>query len=158
MSLFKFLLFVPLHVVMIILTYFLAIPLGLLSVLIGKPELPGFLKWFYTHDDDMDGGQNQLDWPKKKGLGLAIQRARWMWRNPAYGFRATVLGFPSAGSKTEIHKQVGNPGEDGFIQKVTITSAKGKKYFGRRSNKTWFGWRHPQSGGYHIFKCSIRKG
>lgn len=157
MSVLKFLAFVPLHFLMVFLTFVLAIPLGIFSVLFGYKVLPGFLSWFHTHDDDLDGGQNQHEWPEKSGLGLAIQRAQWMWRNPAYGFRARVLGFTSAGSSTEVREQVGNPGDEGFVQKVTITSAEGKDYFGYRSNRFWFGWRYPQSGGYHIYKCSFRK-
>lgn len=154
----RFLLFMPFHFLMIVLTYLLALPLGFLSVILGVSVLPGFLKWFHTHDDDLDGGQHQHDWPEEKGVSLAIQRARWMWRNPAYGFRATVLGITTWDAKVDIREQKGNPGDKGFVQKVTITSGEGKKYFSYRTNWFWFGWRYPQSGGYHIYKCSIRKG
>lgn len=153
----KYLFFMPFHFVMVILSYLLSFPLGLLSVILGKDELPGFLKWFYTHDDTLDGGQHQHDWPKKEGLSLAFQRAAWICRNPAYGFRATVLGFPAEGATVEIHEQEGKHGQSDFKQRVTITSAKGKKYFGYRTNRVWFGWRYPKSGGYHIYKCSLRK-
>lgn len=153
---FKFLLMAPFHVFFIFLTWILAFPLGLLSVICRVKILPGPLKWFHTHDNTLDGGQDALNWPKKTGIHLAVQRGLWMIRNPAYGFRAYVLGFPSEGSKTEIHSQVGVVNTKGFLQKYTITAANGRKYFGIRSSWYWFGWRHPESGGRHLYKLSIR--
>lgn len=124
-----------------------------LSVLLGVKTLPAPLSWFYTHDDDLDGGQHQhpsLYPAGATGIDLCRQRIRWICRNPGYGFAANVVGIPVIGEVL----QIGNI-DDGLWH--TFKDANGKKIGwgyrrdlpmgGRRFAKIWFGWRHPSNDG-----------
>lgn len=55
-------------------------------------RLPGWLSWFQQPDTPCCGDAafhtNQIAWTTNKYLWTVF----WQWRNPAYGFDATVLG------------------------------------------------------------------
>lgn len=149
----KFALFAPLSFLINVISYPLSLPLATLSVVLGRDTLPGFLKYFHTHNDTLDGGQHQHGWPKAKGLKLIWQRAGWICRNPGYGFDAYVFGIPEGKAVFEINR--GKHGTKEFFQKGYIES-NGQKYFFIRKRKYWFGWNQYPSMGRHIFKFSLR--
>jgi hypothetical protein len=83
-------------------------------------NLPTWLRWFQTHDFPLDEiwrpstpaelwridglfignfrtftGKTPPDFRASAWLRY-LARVFWLWRNPAYGFRAQVLGYPCA--------------------------------------------------------------
>ena len=85
-------------IVLVVLAFLLSPALAGASVLFGVKTLPGFLQWFSTVDDTLDGGQRQH--PDKypagvSGVRLWWQRTCWICRNPAQGFQAMLFGYPS---------------------------------------------------------------
>lgn len=128
------------------------------SVLLNKNEVGGFWGQLYTHNDSLDGGQNQNEWPKDvTKWGLWWQRTCWICRNPAYRFCAEYLGVP--GDAKVIHQIVA----DGEFHDdwVVIEDAKGKRYFGWRKDiyiseskfiKIWIGWSYPKRGGIYMLQ------
>lgn len=162
----RYLLQAPILFSLFILTFFLSPFLAAISVIFNKPVLPYPLNLFHTHDDDLDGGQHQLGWPKVTGgLKLWRQRMLWMCRNPAYGFAGYVFGFPDAGSEILDQSWVGDSKrwDDGNSKTYRIVwkGANGRKYFGyrrdvrltsRRYIKMWFGWSYGVKDGSHQLK------
>lgn len=105
----------------------------------GQGDLPRGLRWMRSHDFPLDEvwrpslRDGSEDW-REDGLfiknfdafdGLTTAdflasralrtRARWLWlwRNPAYGFRARVLGFPMAGAVTIYEVRCGADWDSG---------------------------------------------
>lgn len=124
----------------------LAPVLAVYSVAANRRRLPGFLQWFSTVDDDLDGGQHQH--PDKypagaTGFRLWWQRTCWIWRNPAQGFQVYAFGYSMSSSYMEsqaggLHWQtdifiLGN-GDRIFSHKRQIPIG------GRYYIKMWFGW------------------
>lgn len=72
----------------------LAMLLAPLLPLFVRPDgyLPGWLRWFQTPDNPACGDRQfhdtQMSWTSSKYLWTVF----WQWRNPAYGFDASVLG------------------------------------------------------------------
>lgn len=124
--------------------------LALWSVLAGISVLPYPFSLFHTHDDDLDGGQHQLAWPRAKGLKLWWQRTRWIMRNPAYGFAANVFGFRFEGVTTLY--QIDSGGFDwskpGTFYEGVYRDRKGRLFFSYRARfkifgkicGCWIGW------------------
>lgn len=142
--------------------------LSLVSVIFKTATLPWPFYYFYTNDDDLDGGQHQLGWPLVTGVKLWWQRTLWIIRNPGYGFAAYVLGFKTEGMSILSLVEVGDPitgFADGrtFSSRIWMMAANGKTYFSYRRNqhlfgnryiKIWFGWNYiAYDGEYHMFKC-----
>lgn len=92
--------FLPLSLLMLLLAYVLAPLLALCASRAGW--LPGWLSWFQTPDNTLDGDAGwKLDhwqWRYRlpQWLGEYVGRVGWLWRNPAYGFDLDVLGFAAA--------------------------------------------------------------
>jgi hypothetical protein len=118
-----------LSIVAVLLTWLLAPLLALAAFATEDPDtkqgdLPRWLSWFQSHDFPLDEiwRPSRADEPwRADGLFLKNfrdfaaktpadfgasrwlryrARVRWLWRNPAYGFRAQVLGFARAGTAT----------------------------------------------------------
>lgn len=87
----------PLSIIMLILAYLLAPILPLVASRQGW--LPAWLNWFQTPDNSLDGdaGWKYEHWQRRYRLPgwLAeyVGRVGWLWRNPAYGFDFSVIGF-----------------------------------------------------------------
>lgn len=121
-----------------------------------RSNTPGGLwRWFYSHDNTLDGGWDvgirgykdpaTLSWYK-----LIWQRMCWICRNPGYGFNAFVLGFKHT-NNVQIVFEKGIPyPEDSYW--YVIQSDNGWKFFGFRGDKTWVGWNYLNYGGYHQLK------
>jgi len=54
------------------------------------PRLPGWLNWFMTPDNSLDGDATFL---RINGYGYWSQ-VKWLWRNPAYSFALRYLNNP----------------------------------------------------------------
>ena len=113
-------------IVAVLLTWLLAPLLALLAFATEDPitkqgDLPRWVRWFQTHDFPLDevwrpstpaelwridglfignfgtfAGKTPTDFRTSTWLRY-LARVFWLWRNPAYGFRAQVLGFPVGG-------------------------------------------------------------
>jgi hypothetical protein len=159
-------LYVALKVFFTLLSYALSPLLAAYSVVAGVTKLPGFLQYFSTLDDDLDGGQHQhadLYPAGATGLKLWWQRTRWICRNPAAGWNAVVLGFDTAGH-TVVWESAPNPtsidfGKGGKVYANVMQSANGTRYFTYRRNwslgstkylKQWFGWNYMAYDGKHL--------
>lgn len=131
------------------------------------PVLPGWLKLLHTADDDLDGGPRQVEgWfvPKTR-FGLWRSRAKWMRRNPAWGFTAQVLGI-KASDVARIEYHVGSPHTvfdyGNATRRATIHLKNGKTRWesrtdrewrkGRKFVKRWFGWNSEAKNGYHTLE------
>ncbi|QIG66002.1 hypothetical protein phiOC_p360 [Ochrobactrum phage vB_OspM_OC] len=141
------------------------------SVIAKINVLPAPFSWFHTNDDTLDGGQNQLGWPKVTGFKLFLQRMKWICRNPAYGFAAYVVGFKTEGHEV-VYSRIKNPdGSQNFDWRAKgmsyfaiMKDAKGKHYFvyrrvwkddGKKNTATWIGWNYvPYDGVYHHMKIN----
>jgi len=127
----------PLYLTMLILTYVLAPILGFLSILLNINKYPFPLNFFHTIDDDLDGGQHQLDWnvPSTK-FGLGWQRTMWIWRNPASGFNCVCLGLKV--SKTKLTILVDNfPNDDLKQYRKSVLENHGLKFFEFLNTLKW---------------------
>lgn len=142
----------PLSLAVNILSILLSPLISAISVVLGVKTLPSPLSWFYTHDDDLDGGQHQ--WPSLypsgvSGVDLWSQRVRWICRNPGYGFAANVAGIPvgrvvetgtlDAGIHHRFYDENGKCFGWGYRRDIPLGS--------RRFCKFWIGWRHPSNDG-----------
>lgn len=93
-GLLKYLLFMPCHAVLTVLSY----PLVCFLVLFQKDAwLPSWCWWFQTWDCDLDGDAGwkayHVPFPNATGgFKLYWNRVRWLWRNPVYGFERKLLG------------------------------------------------------------------
>lgn len=163
----------PLHLAAVIIVYLTAPLWGLLSVALGRATLPGWLRYLHTTDDDLDGGQHQLGWKPKKGLALAMQRAFWMWRNPAGGVASALLGLPVAETRVTIVQSRGWFDSGDAIRRASLVRWVGDHddpdallrpvdYFEYRRDlrwcpwfyvKLWIGWTVDTRGGWHRFQC-----
>lgn len=142
----RYLLLLPANLVFVALAYLLSPLLALISMATG-PVLPGFLQWFSTTDDTLDGGQHQHPeiYPPATGFKLWWQRTCWICRNPAHGWQARVMGFPTEGHSVIFTRmKTGGIQSDGrtFTIKTIMKSASGKTYFSYRSEKKLFGSRY----------------
>lgn len=152
-----------------VVTYVLALPMAALSVALGRPTLPGWLALMHTNDDDLDGGQHQLGWPPKKGFGLVLQRTKWIWRNPNYGFNDRVLGLPTDGLEV-VYETASNPnpaaihwdGHNGY--RKIIWRRDGRYYFsyrrdiplwGKRFMKVWLGWQYDDKNNDGVYMLKV---
>lgn len=152
---------------LVLLAFVLAPILAGLSVLLRRDTLPGFLQWFSTVDDTLDGGQRQHGWPAAAGWRLWWQRTCWIARNPAQGFQAIPFGYQRATVFLQIDKQTVTA--DGFM---TARYREYRYYAARISNdrtlfsyqrnvklwrdiylKLWFGWAVKESIGRLSLKC-----
>lgn len=148
----KWAVFAPISLAVNILAILLSPVLSAISVIFGVKTLPAPLSWFYTHDDDLDGGQHQ--WPSLypsgvSGVDLWSQRVRWICRNPGYGFAANVAGIPvgrvvqTGNTNDGLHHRFYDENDNcigwGYRRDYPI----GKTRFA----KIWFGWRHPSNDG-----------
>lgn len=151
MSYIRYILSVPLLIAMILITWLTAWFWAALSVVFGIKTLPRPFDLLHTSDNTLDGGQDDLGWPKVKGLALVVQRMQWMMRNPAWGFASKVLGVKSYGTKVvTTYKTEGLSWgvEQNQTHKYKLVTAEGKEYFGYRATrkiagknlKIWFGW------------------
>lgn len=147
----KWILLAPLSLFINLLSILLSPFIAGLSVVLGVKTFPAPMSWFFTHDDDLDGGQRQQKklYPKGvKGWELFKQRVRWICRNPGYGFAANVVGIPMSdvvetgtlktGLKHTFYK-------DG--KKIGWGWRRDWYYTDKKFAKIWFGWRHPSNDG-----------
>ncbi|QIG68083.1 hypothetical protein EVB55_148 [Rhizobium phage RHph_Y68] len=147
----RYLVFVPINVILVLLSWLLSPFLATASVLFRVNKLPGFLQWFSTIDDDLDGGQHQLEWKEGVfGLELIIQRTLWIIRNPAHGWQSKVLGYNIHSGTSRIYarewKNVSSLNAfKGFISRT----GDGKIFFTIKADiyltkkfylKLWIGW------------------
>lgn len=152
---------VPVELAGNVVNYMLALPLAIYSVLAGRTILPFPFNWFHTHDDDMDGGQHQLGWPKVTGAALVFQRAKWMIRNSFYGGSFALFGVerlnPSITSSAGIW-------DGGANNRSLVIDANNR--FGLRAQwfytdtnyiRVWVGWSFQGSpvNGRYITKCHV---
>ena len=150
----KWLVLSPAATVMYIVTYLLSPFLAAYSVIAGVNVLPGYLSWFHTDDDDLDGGQHQLGWPSDVNIfRLWYQRMTWICRNPAFGFDREWFGF-HYDTIEEIHRTtIGqwDSNDKSSLEFVVLQRQDGAKVFSLRwqwfyANKTffrtWIGWNH----------------
>jgi hypothetical protein len=121
-----------LSIVAVLLTWVLAPLLALAAFVTEDPhtkqgDLPRWLSWFQSHDFPLDEiwrpsrgdepwrtdglflknfdrfvGKTPADFRVSRWLRY-LARVYWLWRNPAYGFRAQVLGFAQAGAVTVLN-------------------------------------------------------
>jgi len=154
----KYLCFAPILIFLNILAILLSPIFSLYSVWKNVSVLPYPFNLFHTHDDDLDGGQHQLNWPKVKGSKLWLQRMLWICRNPGYGFAAEVFGFETGGVKYKYLNKIDGDFDTGKTvkYKVLMYTPDGKKYFsyrrdqhlfGKRYIKIWLGWNYVAYGG-----------
>ncbi|QIG73918.1 hypothetical protein PP935_gp143 [Rhizobium phage RHph_N34] len=151
LSFIRYAVFVPINIILVLLSWILSPFLAIASVVFRVNVLPGFLQWFSTIDDDLDGGQHQLDWPEVSGLKLVWQRMLWIIRNPAHGWQSKFLGYDISAGTSQIYfrqwKEVARNGESfkGFIiytgEKKTFFTIKADiPVYGNFYLKLWIGW------------------
>ena len=129
----RWLLLLPLNIVMLVLAYILAPVLPLFASKDGW--LPKWLWWFQTPDNPLDGDAGFLEEHAPfKGEGLPyrqkhINRMFWIWRNPKMGFGMTVMAFtpvePYTVKRLGGYKDLNGNMEEGWYL-VTITNPNGK--------------------------------
>jgi hypothetical protein len=149
-SFLRYLVYVPINIILVLLSWILSPLLALASVVFGVNVLPGFFQWFSTIDDDLDGGQHQLDWPEVSGFKLWLQRTMWIIRNPAHGWQSKFLGYDISKGTSKIYSRMWHDGETGHSFKgYIIHTAEGKTYFTIKADieisskfylKLWIGW------------------
>ena len=81
----RFVVTAPLGMIAKLVTWALALPVAALSVAAGWVNLPTGLNWMQTHDNPLDYGAVQEGWRDDTWYRRIWSRARWLWRNPAYG-------------------------------------------------------------------------
>lgn len=64
-------------------------PLIALTINPSTHNLPTWLYWFQTFDNDFVTGPQSVGW--KPSYWSSV---RWLWRNPSYGFDMFLLGCP----------------------------------------------------------------
>lgn len=158
----RYLAYLPANLVFVLLAYLLSPFLAAYSVIRGVSVLPGFLQWFSTIDDTLDGGQHQHPEIYKAGVtGFALwwQRTCWIARNPAHGFGGHVLGFADEGSFIVSQTRVVDAPY--FTERTVMRDASRNTYFSYRADKklfggfylkVWFGWSPKPLAGYHQFE------
>lgn len=117
---------------LVLLTYVLALPLAAYSVVKNIDVLPYPWNLFHTHDDDLTDHWGSCDkctglWNKIK---LVWYRMLWIMRNPAYGFKAYWFGIPSVGTKI-IRKSP---------KFVLLVTEDGQEYFCYKDDYWTLGW------------------
>lgn len=144
-----------------ILAWLLSPLLAAWSVIAGINKLPPPFNLLHTHDNTLDGGQNQGYKVGVKGVRLWWQRTCWICRNPGYGFKAYVLGFKTAGHKLIWANPLPKPVFDdvgGLYYWYVMEDAEGRRYWGYRANykftkkryiKQWIGWHYYPYDGIH---------
>ena len=173
-SIARFMVFIPLSIFVTILSYVLA-PL---VVLFANRDgwLPNWLWWFQTPDNSLDGDfgwRTEHKWFKEyldRGWRRWVNRFRWLWRNPAHGFKNSVLGFiPKGGygylSRGQynvsnrplveglVRRNIWNPDGRGAFQIYFVWSWSAKYCF--RINLGWKLWHYPKVGECCQHVCSI---
>jgi hypothetical protein len=151
MAIIRYVLYWPFNILFVLSAFLLSPFLAALSMLQGRPTLPGFLQWWSTVDDTLDGGQHQhpeIYTVGATGFSLWWQRTCWICRNPAHGWGTRLLGFPTSGMTI-----VSGTGYDGW---TIMRAANGSTYFSYRwdgSRKLWIGW-NPKAydGVYHQYE------
>ncbi len=89
----RYILYWPVNLGLVALAFALSPLLAALSMVLGKPTLPGVLQWFSTLDNTLDGGQKQGYKLGVTGWKLWWQRTCWICRNPAHGWQSRLLGM-----------------------------------------------------------------
>lgn len=157
-------------IIFTLLSWILSPILALYSVIFNVKILPGFLQYFSTLDDDLDGGQHQQpdSYPSGvTGFKLWWQRTCWICRNPSQGWAGRVLGFSDEGfkiiSETDgIETMQWSSGGDEYFN--IMEDANGKRYFTFRKNwklskkyyiKTWIGWGYKPVAEYHTIETQF---
>lgn len=129
----KWLLLLPIHIIITITAYILAPLLAICDTPrwgnldngndVGYgPRLPNWLSWFQTKDNSLDGDaawlrmdKDHWEWRKKIHVGSFLRlysgRLGWLWRNPAQGFERAYYVAASI-SANDVVQYKGNP----FIQ------------------------------------------
>lgn len=142
--------------VMTLLSFIVSPVLSAYSVLTKNKTPGGVWAWFYTHDNTLDGGFDEgIDGYKDpqtiSKVKLWVQRMKWICRNPAYGFKAKVLGFKHTDKVSIVFEHgIPYPEVDGYW--YVVQSDGGGKFFGYRGPKVWVGWNYLNYGGYHQLK------
>lgn len=99
----KFILLIPLNLIMLVLAFMLAPILPLFANENGW--LPNYLNWFQTPDNSLDGDSGfEIVFPKT--MNRYLRRVLWLLRNPLYGFDHDVLGIKL--QKDDVIKLSGN--------------------------------------------------
>ncbi len=146
--------FAVLNILMFVLAMVLAPVLPLFAI--GRDVLPAWLSWFQTPDNGLDGDANfkanvapfrgdQVGWRRY------VNRIRWLWRNPAYGFDISVLGFalaPETKVQTVGTREFSGALKSGWFFAMAI-NADGSmawqfyavKVWGARASRVDFGWK-----------------
>lgn len=147
-------------IIMVILTYILSPFLSLYSVIFNKKNLPMPFYLFQTHDNDLDGGQDQGYKITTNKFRLWWQRMCWLCRNPAYAYSAYIIGLDI--DDYELVRTDDSFIDDKSDARLTFTIfnhvSKDKKRFGIRWHpiwsdsfyvKYWIGWNHASYDGLH---------
>lgn len=163
----KWMIFNPISLFVNLLTYVLAPLLATISVIFKLKNLPFPLNAFQTYDDDLDGGQHQLGWPKDVSfMKLIFQRTHWFWRNPATTIMYWFASFDGSEGYEEIFRKTygvwDGPGNN--LEFVIVKNPKGKKAFALRSQwyytnnkflRVYFGWTVGFRTKYWFYKNSV---
>lgn len=171
----RFAVYFPLLLILKTVSILLSPFLSAWSVIANIDVLPYPFNLFHTHDDTLDGGQHQLGWPKDVSkFKLWLQRMKWIFRNPAYGFSAYWLGFSTVGHQI-VYEKTSNPlggiptdwRTAGNYHFAIFKEATGKYYFGYRriwkdkdgkNTATWIGWNYiPYDDVNHHMKINFIK-
>ena len=112
---------------------------------VNTARLPFGLQWFSTVDDDLDGGQHQNHYPRgATGWRLWWQRTRWIYRNPAQGFQAYLLGYSATNHYLAVDRVTANGGRyrewRGLRPRVVYARQVNVRLTDRYYIKMWFGW------------------
>lgn len=157
---------------LVLLAFILSPILAGASVLFRRQTLPGWLQWFSTVDDTLDGGQRQHadKYPSGiTGARLWWQRICWICRNPAQGFQAYMFGYSVFGTAFERKDIVkGTPGGGAPFMRYREYHYYGsshkddRRLFSYQRNiglpggyvlKLWFGWALKENIGRLSLKC-----
>lgn len=163
----------PFLAVLLLLVKLLAIILSpilsLWSVIKNINVLPYPFNLLHTHDNDLDGGQDQGYEIGVTGFKLWWQRTCWISRNPAYGFAAEILGFKKEGATLAYESKPVDTItwlKNGDSYFCVMVDEKGRYFFCYRvlwgfkklGFRTWFGWNNKAYGGvYHQLKATPLK-
>ena len=151
LSFFEYIILLPLNLLAPVFNFFLA-PF-VVTQASENGWLPGWLKWFQTPDNSLDGdsgwknehrlwrGDSDVDTNKFK---IYVNRVLWLYRNPMYGFDHDVLG-----AKFSERSQVktwgdttikdGEHAREGYCFSVIQDPTTGKYYWGLLWVKRLFG-------------------
>lgn len=102
-SIIRFAVVAPLGMIAKLVTWAMALPVAALSVAMGWENLPPGLNWMQTHDNPLDHGAVQEGWRSDTWYWQTISRAKWLWRNPAYGALHRWFGIKAEGLAAGIY-------------------------------------------------------